>query len=430
MEAEKKGIPTKDTRNKDTDILPSQLSANTTRTEPLEPQSVLGMPYVPQLGLAQGTSMAEHDFSVPGSKSYYSSSTVVSGGLVADSGGCVRKDSLTSKYGIFNDTDLLISDDGEHNDTGDIQRHERATQIRHAPLLGVDVILQNDQHLLPQYGLIGLYGEAKNIRSKLFLNTNVPFSMFLCGVQGSGKSHTTSCILENSLIPSKHLGELQNPLSALVFSYGHFSGDGIGFSISEAAYLDSRGSNIPSAAHVKKVHVLVSPSNYVRISKLYLQLPNVSVTPFKIKPRNLDITTILTLMNVNDSEETPLYMAQVTQILREMSTTGEPFDYRAFKLHLKKQKFNPAQTNMLQMRLSLLESFLDMTDTSPEMVFFPGEITIMDMSCPFVDANTACVLFEIGLQQYLHSQGAGKMIVLDEAHKVWTIKPLHSRLCN
>ncbi|EOA85957.1 uncharacterized protein SETTUDRAFT_110877 [Exserohilum turcica Et28A] len=337
--------------------------------------------------------------------------------LAADRGGCVRKDSLTSRYGILSDTNLLVSDDSEQNDTGYIQLHERATQIRHAPILGMDVILQNDQHLIPQYGLIGLYGEAKNIRSKLFLNTNVPFSMFLCGVQGSGKSHTTSCILENSLIPSKHLGELQNPLSALVFSYGHFSGDGIGFSISEAAFLASSGSNIPSAAHVKKVHVLVSPSNYVRISKLYLQLPNVSVTPFKIKPRNLDITTILTLMNVNDSEETPLYMAQVTQILREMSTTGEPFDYRAFKLHLKKQKFNPAQTNMLQMRLSLLESFLDMTDTSPEMVFFPGEITIMDMSCPFVDANTACVLFEIGLQQYLHSQGAGKMIVLDEAHK-------------
>ncbi|RMZ67722.1 P-loop containing nucleoside triphosphate hydrolase [Pyrenophora seminiperda CCB06] len=415
--AAKKDITTKDTGNEDMNIPPSQLSASMTRTEPLKPQSVLGIPYVPQLGLAQGAAVAEHEFSVPSSKSYCSSSTVMPENLAADRGGCVRKDGLTSKYGILSDTNLLISDDSEQNDTGGIQLHERATQIRHAPLLSVDVILQNDQHLLPQYGLIGLYGEAKDVRSKLFINTNVPFSMFLCGVQGSGKSHTTSCILENSLIPSKHLGRLQNPLSALVFSYGHFSGDGIGFSISEAAFLASSRAKIPGAAHVKKVHVLVSPSNYVRISKLYLQLPNVSVTPFKIKPRNLNITTILTLMNVNESEETPLYMAQVTQILREMSTTGGPFDYKAFKLHLKKQKFNPAQTNMLQMRLSLLESFLDMTDTSPEIAFLLGEITIMDMSCPFVDANTACVLFEIGLQQYLHSQGTGKMIVLDEAHK-------------
>lgn len=220
------------------------------------------------------------------------------------------------------------------------------------------------------------------------------------------------------LIPSKHLGRLQNPLSALVFSYGHFSGDGIGFSISEAAFLASSGARIAGAAHVKKVHVLVSPSNYVRISKLYLQLPNVYVTPFKIKPQNLNITTMLTLMNVNESEETPLYMAQVTQILREMSTAGGLFDYKAFKLHLEKQKFNPALANMLQMRLSLLESFLDMKNTSAEVAFLPGEITIMDMSCPFVDANTACVVFEIGLQQYLQSRGTGKMIVLDEAHKV------------
>nr|QCF41197.1 CcxF [Bipolaris sorokiniana] len=241
--------------------------------------------------------------------------------------------------------------------------------------------------------------------------------MFLCGVQGSGKSHTTSCILENSLISSKHLGKLKNPLSALVFSYSHFAGDGIGFSISEAAFLASADTEIPGAAHVKMVHVLVSPSNYVQISRLYLQLPNISVTPFKIKPQNLDIAAMLKLMNVNESEETPLYMAQVSQILREMSTAGGPFNYAVFKMHLKKQKFNPTQTNMLQIRLSLLESFLDMNDSFPETKFLPGEITIMDMSCPFVDANTACVLFEIGLQQYLQSKSTGKIIVLDEAHK-------------
>ena len=270
MGAENESIPTKNTRNKDTDTLHSQLSANTTRTEPLKPQSTPGIPGMSQLGLTQVVMAGGHESFILSSKGNCSSSIVVSGDLAADSGGCVRKDSLTSKYGILNDTDLLISDDGEHNDTRDVQRHERATQIRHAPLLGVDVILQNTQHLLPQYGLIGLYGEAKNIRSELFLNTNVPFSIFLCGVQGSGKSHTTSCILENSLIPSKHLGRLQNSLSALVFSYGHFSGDGIGFSISEAAFLASSGARIAGAAHVKKVHVLVSPSNYVRISKLYL----------------------------------------------------------------------------------------------------------------------------------------------------------------
>lgn len=32
---------------------------------------------------------------------------------------------------------------------------------------------------------------------RVMLNTNVPFSAFICGVQGSGKSHTTGCIIGN-----------------------------------------------------------------------------------------------------------------------------------------------------------------------------------------------------------------------------------------
>jgi hypothetical protein len=126
-------------------------------------------------------------------------------------------------------------------------------------------------------------------------------------------------------------------------------------------------------------------------------------------------------MNVDESEGTPLYLAQVTQILREMSTAGGPFDYQAFKRHLKGKNFNAAQTSMLQMRLDLLESFLDMDGGAVKPHFQPGEITIMDMSCPFVDANMACILFRIGLKLYLQSETSGKMIVLDEAHKVCSV---------
>lgn len=76
---------------------------------------------------------------------------------------------------------------------------------------------------------------------------------------------------------------------------------------------------------------------------------------------------------------------------------------------------------MLQMRLGLLESFLDLDNSCLVPQFKEGKITIMDMSCPFVGANTACILFRIGLQLYLQSKAAGKMVVLDEAHKVCNI---------
>jgi hypothetical protein len=362
--------------------------------------------------------VSEDETLTPDNKDHDSISNVLSPTPAAQCSEYFGEDNVASVNGDSDDMDLLLSNDSRDDDTEDSQISKKMAQIQHAPLMDVNIISGGTQHLLPQYGLIGSHDEARDTKSKLFLNTNVPFSMFLCGVQGSGKSHTTSCILENSLVPSKLLGKLQNPLSALMFSYGQFSGDGVGFSVSEAAFLASPNPRLLGGAHVKKVHVLVSPSNYVRISKLYLQLPNVSVTPFKLKPRNLDIDTMLTLMNVSESDETPLYMAQVTQILREMSTAGGPFDYKAFKLYLKKQEFNPTQTNMLRMRLNLLESFPDMDDSCPEPQFRPGEITIMDMSCPFVDANTACILFRIGLQRHLQSKGTGKMIVLDEAHKV------------
>jgi len=53
----------------------------------------------------------------------------------------------------------------------------------------------------PQYGLLGIPSNWNEIfpttpaDNRLFLNTNIPFSAFICGVQGSGKSHTTSCLI-------------------------------------------------------------------------------------------------------------------------------------------------------------------------------------------------------------------------------------------
>lgn len=398
-----------------------QPNTRATKIDAVEMKSTLpGTLLGPRYLTAINPSTNEDRILTPVEEDHGSVNNVLSTAPVAQCSNYFDEDSIASVNGDWDAIDLLLNANGGDDESENSRISKEMTQIQHAPLMDANVISRGNQHLLPQYGLIGSHEEAKHAKSKLFLNTNVPFSIFLCGVQGSGKSHTTSCILENALVRSKHLGKLQNPLSALVFSYGHFSGDGVGFSVSEAAFLASPNHRLSGGAHVKKVHVLVSPSNYVRISKLYLQLPNVLVTPLKLKSWNLDIDTMLTLMNISESDETPLYMAQVTQILRELSTAGGPFDYKAFKLLLEKQEFNPAQASMLRMRLNLLESFLDMDGSCPEPQFRPGEITIMDMSCPFVDANTACILFRIGLQRYIQSTGTGKMIVLDEAHKVFS----------
>ena len=89
--------------------------------------------------------------------------------------------------------------------------------------------------------------------------------MFVCGVHGKGESHTASCILEDSLARSKHLGKLRTLFSVLIFSCAQFSDNGEGFSISETAFLASPDPRLPEGVHVKRVHVLGLPSDFLRL---------------------------------------------------------------------------------------------------------------------------------------------------------------------
>lgn len=66
-------------------------------------------------------------------------------------------------------------------------------------------LLEKRGHSLPsQYALLGRILTVGNEipDPRIMLNTNVPFSAFVCGVQGSGKSHTTACMIGMSPIPT------------------------------------------------------------------------------------------------------------------------------------------------------------------------------------------------------------------------------------
>jgi hypothetical protein len=131
-----------------------------------------------------------------------------------------------------------------------------------APILTSAVL--NQPALAPlQYGLLGGVKEIETPRQvgteiqqpnddpRLFFNVSSPSSVFICGSQGSGKSHTLSCLLEGCLIPSR-AGRLLNPLTAVVFHYDTFICDN-GGSPCEAAFLASN----PTI----KVRVLCAPTN-------------------------------------------------------------------------------------------------------------------------------------------------------------------------
>ncbi|KAH6638893.1 hypothetical protein C7974DRAFT_409894 [Boeremia exigua] len=296
--------------------------------------------------------------------------------------------------------------------------------IRQAPLLTEDIITTHYQDLVPQFGLLGSLedGRSDTLNSQLSLNTNVPFSAFICGVQGSGKSHTTSCILENAILRSPNIGHLESPVSSLVFSYGEWSNGGAGFDISEATFLGASHADFPDH-HAKKITVLYSPSN-AAIKKLYERFPNVEMIPFRLKAETLDIGTLHTLMAVNEKSTMPLYMATVEAILRKIASksVSGTLNYLEFKRRLAAERFDPVQTTMLKMRMNLLESFLDLDGTASEPDFSPGEITIIDLSDPFLTTSTACILFKLALERFLQSSymldTSGSKILTDYLTKV------------
>lgn len=142
-----------------------------------------------------------------------------------------------------------------------------------------------------------------------------------------------------------------------------------------------------------------------------------------------------------------------------IESRGAPgLNYAAFKQRLALEMFSSQQSTLLNIRLDLLESFMKLPstpgalyeqDSKPDFPetkngkqaekqwysqqaekirlnkkvdiwsFEPGSLTIVDLSCPFVDEAAACALFNMCLTLFLESRrDIGRIVALDEAHKV------------
>ncbi|KNZ73824.1 hypothetical protein J132_09465 [Termitomyces sp. J132] len=246
---------------------------------------------------------------------------------------------------------------------------------------------------------------------------NAPFSALVCGVQGSGKSHTVSVILESMMLSNcPSTGLLNKALSGLVL---HFGEGGPSSLPSEAAWLA-----MSSCLDVNppEVRVFVSQSSLNTMKTVYAPLgEHVTVEPLMFSESELDAQAFLSMMAIGSSDSAPLYIQVILTILREL---GESYTYKAFmrELENQKKKFNPNQLSGLDQRMSLLTSFLakdkkgyGLTRTSR---FAAGRLTIIDLSDPFIDPASACGLFEIIVRLFVRSDvGTGKVLVVDEAHK-------------
>ncbi|KAI0771995.1 hypothetical protein BD413DRAFT_50205 [Trametes elegans] len=273
----------------------------------------------------------------------------------------------------------------------------------------------------------GVLGSVTAIREKsssytpqdprLYINTNAPFAAVVCGVQGSGKSHSVSVLLENMLISEYDaIGTFNKSLSGLVL---HFGEGGSGSRPCEAAWL---GLSKVAGVRPPPVVVFVSPSSLRTMRKVYKPLGSaVTVNALSFSGKELDAEAVMSMMAVGSSESAPLYMQRVLHILREL---GEHFTYPAFlnKVELAKQDLTPPQVGFLEQRMRLLETFVDATKDQSNSRFRAGQLTIVDLSDPFVDTASACALFEIATRLFVRANvNTGKVLVVDEAHKYLSV---------
>ncbi|TFY69493.1 hypothetical protein EVJ58_g371 [Rhodofomes roseus] len=161
---------------------------------------------------------------------------------------------------------------------------------------------------------------------------------------------------------------------------------------------------------------------------------SVTVEPLLFRREELDAQAFLSMMAIGQSDHMPLYMQTVLSILREL---GEDYSYEAFKdaLEARKTKLNRAQVAGLEQRTALLEAFLDERSLRGQQAaparFAPGQLTIIDLSDPFVDPASACGFFEIITRLFVRaSVGSGKVLVVDEAHKYLSPDRVTSGLTN
>ncbi|KAJ3123097.1 tetrahydrofolate synthase [Nowakowskiella sp. JEL0407] len=392
------------------------------------------------------------------------------------------------EFGEYNENDELeliaLGNDMDNSHGSGSLFHELKT----CPIYTRDALdsLKEDEPLIyeelsKQYGVFGgVLGQFSNVKAmskkpedpRIYLNTNTPFSAVICGLQGSGKSHSVAVMLESMLIPGvAQVGRLSKPLSSLILHYDVLLGASKSYSRKpcEFAYLAT-----PSYRYTQKldknllpkITVLVSPSSINTMKQLYESVnPNIFVRPLYFSTKEITVNTILSLMQVDSEDKIPLYVHSVMNLLREL---GEEFTWEEFveRMSEVKRYFNPSQLQMYEQRMGILKSFLweeqpedalktwgvgndtvteDVTAADWYKSRFSSAVSgmvICDLSDPFLSAEIACSLFDIVLGLFIASgesdgveigseaprfsadddylfakPGYGKVVVMDEAHK-------------
>ena len=258
----------------------------------------------------------------------------------------------------------------------------------------------------------------------IYLNTHQPFCLATIGVQGAGKSHTLSCVLESCLLynaPQEAI-RLKNPMTALVLHYDQST-----TSICEAAGLLTPSPNLPAgyskaAVPREKATILVSPTFYKQRKDFYGDYCN--VRPLLFRWKSLTADHIKRIMGIKSSDN-QLYVSSFMTLLRRYQRQAVIPSFSNFIKEVTKSCNAQGQTAPLGQRIALLESVIAESSVNTDIAAQSMDIgqamaaeldlIIVDLTDPLLAKDDANGLFQVVTEQFRssHAKG-GKLLALDE----------------
>eukprot|EP01051_Picozoa_sp_SAG22_P002721 SAG22_NODE_124_length_18884_cov_34.149367_6_plen_1043_part_00 len=305
------------------------------------------------------------------------------------------------------------------------------------------VVTEDNRGMCAESGLFGsLLASAKHGNSRsssVYLNVNEPFCLVATGVQGSGKSHTVSVVLENCLLPfsvpySSPIVSLHRPMAALVLHY-----DQSETNVCEATglvdlrkdllkLLMSNGAGEPASHALSSIAVLVSPTFYKQRKRFYTSAgQQYRVLPLLFRWATLDAVQLKKLMRLNESDS-QLYVGVMLAKLREYQRAGGVPEFTAFCDEIMAAcSENKGQSAPLEQRLMVLRQFVAESPENQELqseqedlqaLVAGGKLVVADMTDPMLAPAEANGVFQVLLEQFRQKKtDCGKVVVCDEAHK-------------
>lgn len=305
----------------------------------------------------------------------------------------------------------------------------------------------------PEYGLLGCLQSSQGASEALnvYLNTHDPFCFVTVGVQGSGKSHSLSVVLESCVL---HVADelkratddalrLRRPMTSLVFHYDQNQRNGceaIGVvepSDSLCAFVagmqrDASAAPLdaPTLPH-DQLLVLVSPSNFHERKAFYRQTygPKVRVEALLFSWSKLSAKQLKCLMRINEGDN-QLYVSTMLSLLRGFQREQRRPAFAAFCTQIEQACSSSSQNGPLRQRLVLLEALIQESAINQEFHGIGGDLcgmeegmlVVADLTDPLLSPEEANGIFEVLLDQFRsdHVCGGtkgGKLLVLDEAHR-------------